>query len=186
MVVEESYQRGILSVDPDVACPIETRTTTLGVDSQKEAFRGAWRFCFILLASLWFRRRCSAGRADPRRTEVDGSRLPCFWPWFGRGAVAVFTTPPRSLGDSPPFVKRRGSLPDGVAPVQIIPAGRRSIQLKKPELETAKSRDGVRRPQLVHWPRPARLDGTHNQRPPIPSTRRFPPHSTASHPRTPG
>ena len=31
------------------------------------------------------------------------------------------------LGDSPPFVKRRGSLPDGVAPVpSSIPAGRQA------------------------------------------------------------
>ena len=54
----------------------------------------------------------------PCRSEENGGgreRPPCFWPWFGRGAVAVFTTLPRPLGGrSRPKVSLRTALSNAV------------------------------------------------------------------------
>ena len=78
----------------------------MGVDSQETHFRGARRTFLMLLASLQFLPRRSAGRADPRRTR-----------WTG--ATPLFLALVRARGgrcfhnSAPP--------PRGVAPVQKYP-----------------------------------------------------------------
>ena len=62
----------------------------------------------MLLASLQFLPRRSAGRADPRRTEVDGSDPPVFGPGSGAGR-SLFSQlrPAPSGGRSRPKVSLR-------------------------------------------------------------------------------
>ena len=72
------------------------------------------------------------------------------------------------------------SLPAGVAPVQIIPAGRRASRLSSRRWGQRSTRRRRSRPQLIHWPRPERLDRAHNQRSPTRSARGLAPHSAPS------
>ena len=68
-----------------------------------------------------------------------------------KGGVAISSrtllhASPRPLGDSPPFVKRRRSLPDGVAPVHSIHPCRKAVEpMRKPRPR--------HRPQAVRYAR---------------------------------
>ena len=102
-------------MDRDVACPNGTRTTTTEVVCTSKAFSVTRRLAAILLACLWLRDCRFRCRADRCLWEVDGSDPPVRGPNSGAGPSRACT--PRPLRDSPPFVKRWGSVPDGVAPV---------------------------------------------------------------------
>ena len=60
---------------------------------------------FFPVPSLWRRRPCRSGRFRGKR-----ERPPCFWPWFGRGTVAVVhsAAPPPPVGSLPSISIPRG------------------------------------------------------------------------------
>lgn len=110
----------------------------------KKAFLGVRCIFLMLLASLCFRPGRCGRSADPNDLEVDGSD-------------PLFLT----------LVRGRG------APVHRRPCRKAVEPAKKPELGTAEPSNGVRRPQLTHWPRRHTEDRAHNRQSPTLSTGRL-------------